>query len=96
MKKLHTAVAVIGLAAAGVLAWWWQNTPKPSPVAAGAAAPAAAPRGPGGPGGPAPVEVALAQATTLTDDVQAVGSLKSNQGVVQRLVIARGLGLPVE
>jgi len=87
LKKLHTAVAVIGLAAAGVLAWWWQNTPKPSPVAAGAAAPAAAPRGPGGPGGPggpAPVEVALAQATTLTDDVQAVGSLKSNQGVVLR------------
>jgi len=81
-------VAVIGLAAAGVLAWWWQNTPKQATaVAAGAPAPAGAQRGPGGPGGaggPAPVEVALAQTATLTDDVQAVGSLKSNQGVVLR------------
>jgi membrane fusion protein, multidrug efflux system len=90
LKKLHTAVAVIGLAAAGVLAWWWQNSSKPAPTAAaGAAAPGAggAARGPGGPGGaggPAPVEVALAQTTTLTDDAQAVGSLKSNQGVMLR------------
>jgi len=87
LKKLHTAVAVIGLAAAGVLAWWWQNTPKQTTAAApGAAAPTpgGAPRGPGGAGGPAPVEVALAQTATLTDDVQAVGSLKSNQGVVLR------------
>ncbi|MDO9074427.1 MAG: efflux RND transporter periplasmic adaptor subunit [Rubrivivax sp.] len=87
---MHTAVAVIGLAAAGVLAWWWQNTPKQTTaVAAGAAAPGSsgAPRGAGGPGGaggPTPVEVALAQTATLTDDVQAVGSLKSNQGVVLR------------
>ena len=85
---MHTAVAVIGLAAAGVLAWWWQNTPKQATaVAAGAPAPAGAQRGPGGPGGaggPAPVEVALAQTATLTDDVQAVGSLKSNQGVMLR------------
>lgn len=78
-------MAVIGLAAAGVVAWWWQNTPKSAPGAATAAAPgpAAAPRA-GGAGGPAPVEVAQAQATTLTDDVQAVGSLKSNQGVMLR------------
>ncbi|MBK6472317.1 MAG: efflux RND transporter periplasmic adaptor subunit [Betaproteobacteria bacterium] len=83
-------MAVIGLAAAGVLAWWWQNTPKPAPMAAagaaapGAPGPARGPGGPGGAGGPAPVEVAQAQTATLTDDVQAVGSLKSNQGVMLR------------
>jgi membrane fusion protein, multidrug efflux system len=86
---LHTAVAVVGLAAAGLAAWWWQNAPQQAATVA-AAGPAAsgAPRGPGGPGGgpggPAPVEVAKAQSITLTDDVQAVGSLKSNQGVMLR------------
>ncbi len=78
-------MAVIGLAAAGMVAWWWQNTPKSAQGVASVAAPgpSAVPRG-GGAGGPAPVEVAQAQATTLTDDVQAVGSLKSNQGVMLR------------
>lgn len=90
MKTLHTAVAVVGLAAAGGLAWWWQNAPsKAAPVVAGAAAPnagaAARPGGgPPGPGGPAAVEVAQVQAITITDDVLAVGSLRSNQGVMLR------------
>ncbi len=38
----------------------------------------------GGPGGPAPVEVARAEAMTIVDDVQAVGSLKARQGVMVR------------
>jgi membrane fusion protein, multidrug efflux system len=90
VKTLHTAVAVVGLAAAGGLAWWWQNTPsKAAPAVVGAAAPAtggaARPAGgPPGAGGPAAVEVAQVQAITLTDDVLAVGSLRSNQGVMLR------------
>ncbi len=40
--------------------------------------------GPGGAGGPAAVEVGRAQAVTLTDEVQAVGSLKSAQGIMLR------------
>lgn len=84
---MYTAVAVVGLAAAGGLAWWWQNSPaKAAPnVAANAAAPATGgPARPAGPGGPAAVEVAQVQAVTLTDDVLAVGSLRSNQGVMLR------------
>jgi membrane fusion protein, multidrug efflux system len=47
------------------------------------------PGGPGGgQGGPAPVEVAKATSITLTDDVQAVGSLKSKQGVMLRPEVA--------
>lgn len=97
MKTLHTAVAVVGLAAAGGLAWWWQNaTPKNTPAAAAqgpstgapvGAAPgggAGRPGGPGGPGGPAAVEVAPALSARLTDEISAVGSLRSNQGVMLR------------
>lgn len=94
---MHSVVAVVGVALAGGAAWWWQRQPvKPMEVSA-AAAPAsgAAPRaasGQGGPGGPgvpgasglAAVEVARAEAATLTDDVLAVGSLKSAQGVMLR------------
>ncbi|MFO0445435.1 MAG: efflux RND transporter periplasmic adaptor subunit, partial [Betaproteobacteria bacterium] len=95
MKKIHTVVAVLGLALAAGAAWWWQqprpNTATPPQAGApggagpGPAAPGAA-RGPGGggPGGPAAVEVARARVLTLTDDVQAVGSLRSVQSVMVR------------
>jgi len=93
LKKIYTAVAVVGIGLAGAAAWWWQNQPTgPAPVAG---APGAQPAGgmpgsggaggrPGGPGGPVAVEVASAETVTLTDDVQAVGSLKSSQGVMLR------------
>ena len=93
MKKIYTAVAIVGIGLAGAAAWWWQNQPTgPAPVAAapgakpGGGAPGAGGPGgrPGGPGGPVGVEVARAEAMTLTDDVQAVGSLKSSQGVMLR------------
>ena len=49
------------------------------------AGPGAAGGGPGqGAGGPAVVEVARAETATLTDEVSAVGSLKSNNGVMLR------------
>jgi len=89
LRKLHTLLAVAGIALAGGAAWWWQNQPAQARnvVAAPGAAPAKpAPGtgGPGGPGGPAPVEVARAEAMSLTDDVTAVGSLKAVQGVMLR------------
>ena len=93
MKKIYTAVAVVGIGLAGAAAWWWQNQSTGAvPVAAapgakpGGGAPGAGGAGgrPGGPGGPVGVEVARVEAMTLTDDVQAVGSLKSSQGVMLR------------
>lgn len=102
MKKIHTVIAVVGLALAGGTAWYLQNKSSASATgAAGASAPAGTgaaaggpggrPAGPGGPGGggggaggPAPVEVGRVQALSLTDDAQAVGSLRSRQGVMLR------------
>lgn len=80
---MYTLVAVVGIALAGGAAWWWQNQPTAAVPAAGAAAGARA-GGPGAPGGPVAVEVAQAEVMTLADDVQAVGSLKSSQGVMLR------------
>lgn len=101
-KKLHLAVAVVGIAAIGTAAWWFQN--KGSPVgapSAGADAPKSAqgsggggkagPAGPGGgapggrgPSGPPAVELAKVETMRLEDDTQAVGTLRSRQGVVLR------------
>ena len=87
-------VAVLGIAGAAGAAWWWQKSPSAgADKSALAAATSSSPggpagavpgRGPGGSGGPAVVEVGSAQAVTLTDEVQAVGSLKSAQGVMLR------------
>jgi membrane fusion protein, multidrug efflux system len=84
LKKLHTLIAVIGIALAGGLAWWWQN--KPTAAATVGSPGAAAPRGggPPGAGGPVTVEVGKVERLTLTDDVLAVGSLRSRQGVMLR------------
>ena len=83
-------VAVIGICVAGGVAWWWQNKPARAPqtaaVPAGPQARASGPagRGSAAPGGPAAVEVGKAEAVRLTDEVQAIGSLKSVQGVMLR------------
>jgi len=94
LKRLITVMAVAGLAIAGVAAWWVQNRDKsPAPSTSGAPATAGAPGsapgrsgpgGPGGPGGPASVEVGKVRAVLLADDAQAVGSLRSRQGVMVR------------
>ena len=90
MKKIHTIVAVVGILAAGAAAWWWQKQPAPqqqqatAPVGSPPGRPGAAGGGAQGPGGPAVVEVARAETATLTDEVSAVGSLKSNHGVMLR------------
>jgi membrane fusion protein (multidrug efflux system) len=90
MKKLHTAVVVLALAAAGGLAWWVQNRPAGG---AGPQAAADAPRGAsgaasgapaGGQGGPVPVEVAKVEMARMVDDTVAVGSLRAHQSVMLR------------
>jgi membrane fusion protein (multidrug efflux system) len=102
-KKLHLAVAVIGIAAIGTAAWWFQNKGSLVPAKeAGAEAAKAAtgpgggapggkggPGGPGGPGGRGPggppsVELGKVETMRLEDDTQAVGTLRSRQGVVLR------------
>jgi membrane fusion protein (multidrug efflux system) len=93
MKRIHTLVAVIGITAAGALAYWWQNL---RPQQAGAPLPQTSANAPnaasgaragttGAPaGGPAGVEVGRVERMALTDDIQAVGSLRSRQGVMLR------------
>lgn len=93
MKKLHTTLAVLGFAAALGAAWWLQNRPGPGAAAAGssaaapggsavAAVPAARPGAAAN--GPVAVEVGRVERMRLEDDAQAVGTLRSNQGVMLR------------
>ena len=89
LKSSTSLVAVIALAGAVGAAWWWQR-PKPAmpetaPArTASASAPANAARAGGGPAGPLVVESALARLQPLSEDVEAVGSLRSRQGTVVR------------
>lgn len=84
-KFLYPVIAVVGIVAASGAAWWYQNkapTTAVNPANAGPAssgAPAA-----GGPTRPVTVEVAKVQIMKLTDDAQAVGSLRSRQSVMLR------------
>ncbi len=83
MKKLHTWIAVVGIAVLAVAAWWWQN--RPQLKAAGDAAAVGTATSPGAHAdGPPTVEVGRVEAMTLADDAQAVGSLRSRQGVTLR------------
>lgn len=89
MKKVHLTIVALALAGAALAAWWLQNRPAgansiasaASPRVAGASGPATA--GPGA-AGPVPVEVGRAERVRLEEDAQAVGSLRSNQGVMLR------------
>ena len=91
-KAIYVTVAVVGIAAASGAAWWIQNKPgarNPDVTAGTPAGPpgAAAPQAGASAAGaarPAAVEVARVELARLTDDTQAVGSLRSRQGVVLR------------
>jgi membrane fusion protein (multidrug efflux system) len=85
-RRFHALVAAAGIAVAGVAAWWWQNHP-------GAVGAAAAVRSQGNvaDGATAPraaevvnVEVGRVEVMSLADEAQAVGSLRSRQGVMLR------------
>lgn len=82
MKTLHTVVAVLGIGAAGSLAWWWQQRAPAAAQAAAATAPAA-PRG-AADAAPAPVEIGPVELARIEDDAQAVGSLRARQSVMLR------------
>lgn len=81
-KAIYIAVAAAGIATASALAWWYQHKPAaPRADTAQAGAPA---RAASGPSRPPAVEVARVEVIKLTDDAQAVGSLRSRQSVVLR------------
>ena len=94
-KRIVTVVALGGLVAVAAIAYLLQRAPA-GPVAAAdgkmpvAAAPAKAEaKGPsaptkGGPGGPVPVEVVRLKPQRVIEELQAVGTLRSNQSVVLR------------
>jgi len=81
-KVIYPVVAAVGIATLGAAAWWYQNQPAKSLAETPAASAPAA--GPSGGSGKPSVEVARVEGKTLVDDTQAVGSLRSRQGVVLR------------
>jgi membrane fusion protein, multidrug efflux system len=90
-KKKYTVLAILGISMASGAAWWWQN--KAPDAEAGKTATASATPGAGpaagagagaGPARPTSVEVAKVESMTLVDETQAVGSLRSRQGVMLR------------
>lgn len=98
-KKKYAVLALVGISVAAGAAWWWQNKAPAGPSAPSSAAssasggPAAAPAGaasgapgaaPAGAGRAPAVEVAKVESMTLVDETQAVGSLRSRQGVMLR------------
>ena len=86
-KVIYSVVAVAGITAASGAAWWYQQPKNTSATqtAAGAAPAAGAPQTPAsGPARPPTVEAAKIEIMRLTDDTQAVGSLRSRRGVVLR------------
>lgn len=86
VRKLHTALVVLALGLAMAAAYWLQNRPRNPPAAAApeVARPAGGPGRDGDREGPAAVEVARVEAADLKDETQAVGTLRSRQGVMLR------------
>ncbi|MFY8044822.1 MAG: efflux RND transporter periplasmic adaptor subunit, partial [Rhodoferax sp.] len=89
-KAVYSVVAIVGIAALSAAAWWYQSKPQgPKEVLAvgGAAQPAGRSSAPA-PARPAGVEVAKVASTTLQDDAQSVGTLRSRQSVMVRPEVA--------
>ncbi len=81
-KKKYALVAIAGICLASGVAWWVQHKSAAQPPSAAApAAPAGGQRVPA-------VEVAKVAQTTLVDEAQSVGSLRSRQGVMLRPEVA--------
>ncbi len=84
-KAIYTVVAAAGIAAASGAAWWFQKPATGDAMSgkASSTAPATA-SAQGASGKPPTVEVAKVEVARLSDDTQAVGSLRSRRGVVLR------------
>lgn len=78
-KLMYPVVAVVGLALASGLAWWFQSRTAPPPLITVTSP--AVPRA-------ASVEVVQVQRMSLQDDAQSVGSLQSRQSVMLRPEVA--------
>jgi membrane fusion protein (multidrug efflux system) len=83
-KVFYPVVAIVGIATLGAAAWWYQNQPTQSSAEAPQASASASASGPRGGAGKPSVEVARVDVMQLVDDTQAVGSLRSRQGVMLR------------
>lgn len=88
-RQRYWGGVVLGLGLALALAWWWQKPPSAAAPPTSTGAPSGSPAGaPGAGPRPAAVEVARVQAMPLVDEAQAVGSLRSRQGVMLRPEVA--------
>jgi membrane fusion protein (multidrug efflux system) len=85
-KIFYPVVAVVGIAVASGVAWWFQHRSDASAVNAVATqkASTSASAQSAAQGGPPSVEVAAVTVARLQDDVQAVGTLRSRQSVMLR------------
>lgn len=83
MKRSTTLIAVVALAGALGAAWWFQR-PSAAPQAPPAPARAGGPGAPGGGAGAPVVESTLARLQPLSEQIEAVGSLRSRQGTMVR------------
>ena len=81
-RALYLVVAVIGMVGAGTAAWWLQKPGAATPQNAAPAVARNAQRA--GAAKPISVEVAHVRAMAISDEVQAVGSLRSRRSVVLR------------
>lgn len=83
--KLSTSlIAAVALAGAIGAAWWFQRPSQSKPATDGPARVASAPAAGGTAAVPVVVESALVRVRPLSEDVEAVGSLRSRQGTVVR------------
>lgn len=87
-KIMYPGVAALGIAAMGAYAYYAQQTPQvPTEKAAGTAPTNNAKKGSGN-AGPVAVDVAQVTSVRLVDDVNAAGTLRSNEAVIIRPEIA--------
>ena len=84
MKLSTSLIAAVALAGAIGAAWWFQRPSPSTPATDGPARVASAPAAGGTAAGPLVVESALVRVRPLSEDVEAVGSLRSRQGTVVR------------
>ncbi|HJV80153.1 efflux RND transporter periplasmic adaptor subunit [Noviherbaspirillum sp.] len=84
-RLLYPGIAAIGIAALGSYAYYAQRQPQRPVEQTAIAAPAAPGTGKAtGAGSPAAVDVAKVTSTRLISDVNAVGTIRSNESVVMR------------